>query len=128
MAKHELGNLFAGIPAELPEELVETLLNTGASSFRIERIVSLGHVSPAGFWYDQPTDEWVLLLSGSARLQFEGEEPVELVPGAYLKIPAHWRHRVEWTDPAYPTIWLAIHHGTGAQAEADTGARSVPGS
>jgi cupin 2 domain-containing protein len=102
-------NLYADIPSSLREELVQTLLS--APGFRIERIVSLGHVSPEGFWYDQETHEWVLLLAGAARLTLEGEEPLDLLPGAFLNIPARRRHRVEWTDPAHPTIWLAIHYG-----------------
>lgn len=104
-----LTNLFADLPDHLPEELIQTLLST--RSFRIERIVSRGHASPEGFWYDQETHEWVLLLTGAARLTLEGEEPLELLPGASLNIPAHQRHRVEWTDPAQPTVWLAIHYG-----------------
>jgi cupin 2 domain-containing protein len=104
----DLTNLFADIPADLPEELVQTLLST--SKLRIERIVSLGHASPEGFWYDQETDEWVLLLTGAARLTLEGEEPLDLLPGAFVNIPAHRRHRVEWTDPVQPSVWLAIHY------------------
>ena len=104
-----LTNLFAEIPADLPEELFQTLLDT--PGLRIERIVSLGHASPERSWYDQETDEWVLLLQGAARLRFEGQEPLDLRPGAFVTIPAHKRHRVEWTDPDRPTIWLAIHHG-----------------
>ena len=102
-------DLFAELPAELPEELFETLLE--AEGVRIERIVSRGHVSPPGFWYDQPQSEWVLVVSGAARLVIEGGEPVELRPGSYVNIPAHTRHRVEWTDPQQPTIWLAVHYG-----------------
>jgi cupin 2 domain-containing protein len=105
-----LTNLFAEIPTDLPEELVQTLL--GAPGLRIERIVSQGHASPEGFWYDQATHEWVLLLSGAARLLLEGEGPLELRPGSFVDIPAHQRHRVEWTDPGRPTIWLAIHYET----------------
>jgi cupin 2 domain-containing protein len=101
-------NLFADIPADLPEELVQTLLS--ASNFRVERIVSLGHASPEGFWYDPEAHEWVLLLAGAARLTLEGEEPIDLRPGSFVNIPARQRHRVEWTDPAQPTIWLAIHY------------------
>lgn len=102
-----LRNLFDHVPADLPAELFETLAATGA--VRIERIVSQGHASPPGFWYDQPTDEWVLVLSGAARLCFEGDEPLELRPGSFVAIPAHRRHRVDWTDPDHATIWLAIH-------------------
>ena len=101
-------NIFADLPSDLPEELVQTLCQT--SGIRIERIVSHGHASPDGFWYDQDSHEWVLLIAGAARLRFEGEEPVEMRPGSFINIPAHKRHRVEWTDPNQPTIWLAIHY------------------
>ena len=102
-------NLFDDLPRALPEELIETIVQ--APTLRIERIVSLGHASPEGFWYDQPTDEWVVLLSGAARLQFEGRaDAVRMDPGSYVNIPAHARHRVEWTDPERATVWLAVHY------------------
>ena len=91
-------NLFADLPRQLPQELVETLLST--VSFKIVQIVSDGHASPEGFWYDQEMHEWVLLVGGSARLRFEGEEPIDMSPGSFVHIPAHQRHRVEATDPA----------------------------
>jgi cupin 2 domain-containing protein len=100
-------NIFADVPTSLPDELVQTLLT--ASALRIERIVSLGHASPEGFWYDQDAPEWVMVVSGAARLGFEGEAPVEMTAGSFINIPAHKRHRVEWTDPSSPTIWFAIH-------------------
>jgi cupin 2 domain-containing protein len=103
-------NLLADLPGWLPHELTETLLSS--ANFRIERIVSLGNASPEGFWYDQETHEWVLLVRGAARLSFEGEEPVELVPGSFINIPAHQRHRVDWTDPNQPTVWLAIYYAS----------------
>ena len=115
-----LTNVFAEIPERLPEELIQTLLCT--TGLRIERIISLGHTSPEGFWYDQEAPEWVLLLKGAARLRFEGEELIDLRPGAFVHIPAHARHRVEWTDPDEPTIWLAIHHEPAPSASFD-GAR-----
>lgn len=78
--------------------------------FRVERIVSHGHVSPPGFWYDQAWHEWVLVLQGAARIVLaEPDETVALGPGDALLIPAHRRHRVDWTDPEQPTVWLAIH-------------------
>lgn len=101
-------NLFADIPDRLPDELLETLLADG--TFRIERIVSHGHTSPAGFWYDQDQAEWVIVLQGSARLEFEGDEPLPMGPGDFVHIPAHKRHRVAWTTPDEPTIWLAVHY------------------
>jgi cupin 2 domain-containing protein len=101
--------IHAGIPDALPRELIEPLVSSDA--VRIERIVSRGHASPPGFWYDQDTPEWVLLITGAARLLFaDRAEPVRLGPGDHLHIPAHVRHRVEWTDPDQPTIWLAVHY------------------
>ncbi|HSZ54818.1 MAG TPA: cupin domain-containing protein [Tepidisphaeraceae bacterium] len=101
-------NLFEDIPDVLPGELVQTLLD--GSQVRIERIVSRGDASPDGFWYDQQQSEWVLLLTGRARLRFEGHDAIELTPGSFLNIPARTRHRVDWTDPAEPTVWLAVHY------------------
>jgi cupin 2 domain-containing protein len=77
---------------------------------RLARIVSIGHATPAGRWDDQDRDEWVLLLRGRAGLLFEGAAAaVALRPGDHCLIPAHRRHRVEWTDVAEPTVWLALH-------------------
>jgi cupin 2 domain-containing protein len=102
-------NLFAGIPPQLSEELCTTLCR--AQGIRIERIVSEGQRSPEGFWYDQEEHEWVVVLEGSAAVEFEGEsEPVELRRGSYLNIPAHRKHRVTWTSPTEKTVWLAIHY------------------
>lgn len=104
----EVGNLFSRPSLSAGEEIFETLLETAA--FRLERIVSSGQSTPPGEWYDQEADEWVLLVSGSARLRFEGEPTaVALGPGDYLLIPARRRHRVEWTDPGQQTVWLALH-------------------
>ena len=90
-------------------EVFEELLLGGP--FTLQRIVSTGQATPPGQWYDQPTDEWVVLLSGTARLRFADEEmPVEMRPGDYLNIPAHRTHRVEWTDETQPTVWLALHY------------------
>jgi len=101
-------NMFAGVPGTLPEERFEELIRGG--QFRLERIISIGHVTPAGQWYDQDDDEWVLVLRGAAQLQFDGEpEPLPLRPGDFVLIPARCRHRVEWTDPSERTIWLALH-------------------
>jgi cupin 2 domain-containing protein len=106
----ETGNLFAGVPADLPEELLQVLWQAGR--VRVERIVSRGHATPPGRWYDQETDEWVVLLTGAARLRIEGRDGVvEMRPGDYVLLPAHLRHRVEWTDPACDSVWLAVHAG-----------------
>jgi cupin 2 domain-containing protein len=102
-------NIFSEIPDALPEEVIAEILDAGA--FKVERIISHAHSSPKGFWYDQETDEWVLVLRGSAGLLFEKEEEIFILgPGDYIHIPAHTRHRVEWTHPAEKTIWLALHY------------------
>jgi len=98
-------NLFDDLPRQLPEELITKLLEAGG--VRIERIVSLGHASPPDFWYDQDQPEWVVVLKGAAKLRID-DELVEMRPGDFQVIPAHKKHRVEWTTPDEPTIWLAV--------------------
>ena len=104
-----MDNLLTPCPDNLPEELSEVLVDN--SSVRIQRIVSLGHASPAGFWYDQPESEWVAVLTGEAALRFADQpDPIQLGPGDWINIPAHRKHRVEWTTPERPTIWLAVFY------------------
>jgi cupin 2 domain-containing protein len=106
---HQANNIFQKTPKDLHEELIEVLLETKA--VRIERIVSKGHASPPGFWYDQDRDEFVILLDGSAGLLFEEkEELIVMKPGDHVNIPAHARHRVEWTDPSEETVWMAVFY------------------
>ncbi|WP_431855873.1 cupin [Azospirillum sp.] len=102
------GNLLDALPVDLPEELFTVLAE--ADGVRVERIVSNGQASPEGFWYDQEWAELVLLVAGAAGLEMEGEAVGVLVPGDWLVIPAHARHRVAWTDPDRPTVWLAVHY------------------
>ena len=105
----DAGNLYSATPGHLLEELVEVL--GGGGDTRVERIVSRGHRSPPGFWYDQPLEELVLLLQGRARLSLaDPDEEVELDPGDWLRIRARRRHRVEATDPQGDTVWLAVHY------------------
>ncbi|MFQ6575849.1 cupin domain-containing protein [Pseudomonas sp. UM16] len=103
-----INNLFSAVSAAAAQEHFDELLRR--PGLRIERIVSQGQASPTGFWYDQPQGEWVVLLSGSAGLRL-AHEPSERVlsPGDFVEIPAHCRHRVEWTDTSAPTVWLAVH-------------------
>lgn len=104
-----MSSIFDDIPAQLPEELFTTL---GTSDcVQIERIVSRGHASPEGFWYDQERNEFVLVVQGGAGLKLENQDkPVVLEAGDYLTIPAHVKHRVEWTDASCDTIWIAVHY------------------
>jgi cupin 2 domain-containing protein len=103
-------NLLRSLPNAGGAECVDALMTR--PGLRLERIVSLGQASPPGFWYDQAEGEWVLLLSGAARLRFADEVEARLLgPGDWLDIAPHRRHRVEWTDPATPTVWLALFYG-----------------
>jgi cupin 2 domain-containing protein len=103
------GNLFTALAPDAAHEQITSLLAT--ADVRIERIVSYGQASAPGFWFDQNWAEWVIVLSGSAGLLIEGEDgPRLLRAGDYLYLPAHCRHRVEWTSPEEATIWLAVHH------------------
>jgi cupin 2 domain-containing protein len=102
------GNLFADAAPDPAAERFEDLLTQ--PGVRIERIVSSGQASPPDFWYDQPQGEWVLLLDGDAGLQFDDEAaPRRLVPGDFVWIAPHRRHRVSWTAPGRATVWLAVH-------------------
>lgn len=100
-------NIFSALPASLPHEQFDELAQ--GSGTLIQRIVSLGHVSPPDDWYDQDQTEWVIVLKGEAKLLFEGDgEPIHMKPGDYVLIPAGRRHRVEWTSADVPTVWLAV--------------------
>jgi len=99
-------NIFANIPDKLPDELFTTLLK--CDNVHIERIVSKGHTTPPEQWYDQAWDEWVMVLEGQAILVYEQSEQI-LTAGDYVLIPAHTKHRVEWTTPDSHTVWLAVH-------------------
>lgn len=108
MTQHAIANLLADLPDQLPEEQFETLLRSGEA--KLERIVSTGHCTKPGDWYDQPLAEWVMVVKGRAGLRFEDEPDTRILePGDHLLIPPHARHRVEWTSADEPTVWLALH-------------------
>jgi len=106
------GNLIQFKSSDTSRELFETLIASD-SGFRLERIRSTGQSSPLDDWYDQEEDEWIAVLTGAARLQFADPLPeigefLEMRPGDHILIPAHCRHRVDWTAPDVETVWLAI--------------------
>lgn len=107
----EVRNILADIPEFLPDEAFEAISGAGEGAVRVERILSDAHASPPGYWYDQDRSEWVMVVQGSAGLLFEGEDgAVVLRAGDYVDIPAHKKHRVEWTDPDVKTVWLAVYY------------------
>ncbi|HOI87663.1 MAG TPA: cupin domain-containing protein [Lentimicrobium sp.] len=101
------GNIFK-INVPKPDEPEKSEKLTGGDVL-IERIVSRGHVTAPGEWYDQEKDEWVVLLTGEAGLEYENGTNINLRPGDYLFIPARKRHRVTYTSTEPPCIWLAVH-------------------
>jgi len=104
----EVSSILADIPGELPNELFSLLFQN--KQLKIERIVSKGQCDTKEQWYDQDSDEWVILLQGAAILEFfDPAEKKSLSAGDYLLIPAHVKHRVDWTHPEKESIWLAIH-------------------
>jgi cupin 2 domain-containing protein len=102
-----MANIF-NLPSSLPdEELFESLVS--AENVSIERIISTGQITPPGEWYDQELDEWIILLQGFASISYADESVIQLTAGDYLLIPAHQKHRVEYTSSNPPCIWLGIH-------------------
>ncbi len=102
-----LRNLLTSLPSARDAEMSETLIT--AHGIRLQRSISFGQVSPEGFWYDQKEAEWVMVLTGRARLTIAGEpHDHDLGPGDAVFLPARCRHRVAWTDPHQPTVWLAL--------------------
>ncbi len=101
-------NIFSQIPTDLKEELFEEIISN--DTLKIERIISKGHITKDFEWYNQKSNEWVIVLKGEAILVFENSNDVRLKEGDYLNIPAHTKHRVSWTEPDVETIWLAIHY------------------
>lgn len=109
MTNLNVTNLFENLPDSMPEELVDSLVEN--QNVRIERIVSTGQASQPKFWYDQNENEWVVVLKGHAKLRFAGDAKLfEMRPGDHVLIPAHRKHRVEWTTPDEPTVWLALFY------------------
>jgi cupin 2 domain-containing protein len=104
-----MANLYRNIPPKLKDELIDILLE--GKGVKVERIVSMGHASQPDFWYDQDMSEFVILLKGGAGLLLEGQERIIVMhPGDYFNIPAHQKHRVEWTNPNEQTVWLAVFY------------------
>lgn len=103
-----MANLFENIPDNLPDEHFTDLIKE--KNIRIERIVSLGHTSPASGWYSQEDNEWVVVLEGSGTILFENGIERVLNKGDYINIPAHAKHKVIRTEPNDLTIWLAVFY------------------
>ena len=97
-------NIFNDIPSLVIGENFSELLR--CQNIVIERIVSSD--KPDNIIYNQPQDEWVILLQGKATLQLKNDI-INLTSGDYLFIPANTPHQVIKTSFEPCCIWLAIH-------------------
>ena len=104
---HEAKNLLNELPTDLAEEQFTTLCE--ADGLRIERIVSRGQTSPPGFWYDQDENEFVTLLQGEAVISYD-DGSAKLIAGDTVLIPAHKKHRVDFTSVEPPCVWLCVFY------------------
>ncbi|MFW5792667.1 MAG: cupin domain-containing protein [Bacteroidota bacterium] len=95
------------IPSEQEAEFFEVLHQN--KNIKIERIISKGHITDKNKWYNQKTDEWVLLIQGQAKIEFEENKIIELKSGDYILIPAGKKHKVIYTSKNPYCVWLAIH-------------------
>jgi cupin 2 domain-containing protein len=100
-------NIYDVENINLSDEFFEDLLKQ--KGFRLERIISKGHVTESDYWYDQDEDEFVLLLKGFAKLLFEDNSIIELKEGDYILIPKHVKHKVIYTDKNNKTFWLTCY-------------------
>jgi len=98
-------NIFDLPELPLPEELTTILIEN--NNIRIERIVSTGQVSG---WYDQDETEFVVLLEGSATIEYENNKYILLSKGDTLLIKPHERHRVSFTSDDPPCVWLCVFY------------------
>ncbi|MCU7890840.1 MAG: cupin domain-containing protein [Candidatus Thiodiazotropha sp. (ex Ustalcina ferruginea)] len=97
-------NLFKPDKADGEKETFDTLLKR--KNVSIERILS--PPDTATEITQQPYDEWVCVLQGSARLEM-ADEHINLHRGDNALIPAHTPHRVLTTSHQPHCIWLAVH-------------------
>jgi cupin 2 domain-containing protein len=103
------GNILENLP-DVVVGAEDFITLASGDGFKIQRIVSRSHCTPPNEWYDQDTTEFVSVVQGEARLLFEGEDsPRVMKAGDWILIPAHRRHRVEWTSENELTVWLAVH-------------------
>lgn len=103
--KKSVRNIYSVEGVAKDKEFSELILSADGE-FKMERVISFGHPSPDGFWYDQLEDEWVLLAKGSAQIEFERGDIVDMIAGDYLVIMAGMRHKV--TEVTEDAVWLGF--------------------
>ena len=100
----EIVNFFDNIPTSSDKEIFQTIVENNI--VKIERIISYGQTTEKENWYNQTEDEFVLVLEGEAKIQYDDQSIYHLKKGESLYINAHQKHQVIYT--ANPTIWLAV--------------------
>lgn len=92
------------LPEDAPDrgELIEPVARIGGVA--VEQILSGRLDAPQD--YNQAEDEWVIVLSGRAVVEVEGQRKV-LVSGSWMFLPAGVHHRLVDTEAG--TSWLALH-------------------
>lgn len=96
-------NLFDISKLPLKEEVTTILAKN--KNVRIEQIISTGQVSD---WFDQDKTEFLVLLDGTAELEYENGKIVTLIKGDTLLINPHQKHRVVYTSNDPPCNWLCV--------------------
>ena len=99
-------NIFSMLPENLKGEVFQELVTS--SKFRVERILTSKENQFDRSWYDQDDNEFVILLQGSAKLEFSNNKIIELIKGDYLFINCHDKHRLLEVSSKEDTIWLAF--------------------
>jgi len=102
--KNHIFNLLDNIPFTSKNEIFNTIISN--DNIKIERIISYGQTTPKDYWYNQEEDEFVLILKGDAKIQYDDGSIHILNTNDSLYIQSHQKHKVTYT--ANPTIWLAI--------------------
>ncbi len=98
-------NIFDLPSLPLHDELVTILQEN--NKIRIERIISTGQTSG---WYDQDEAEFVVLIEGFAKLEFENDCFLSMKKGDTILIHPHQLHRVAHTSMHPPCIWLCVFY------------------
>lgn len=100
-------NLFNIEKISNSEELTTILAES--KTVRIERIISSGQTSHEDFWYDQDENEFVALLQGEAVILYD-DGSTKLKAGDTVVIPAHKKHRVDFTSVEQPCVWICVFY------------------
>jgi|SRR3990172_9807156 len=101
----KIENIFADAPKNIDGEFVKRV--SLSKDITVEGIIS-SESNVRSEIYDQNEWEFVVLLEGYAKLEFEDGNQVEMRKGDYIHIPPHSKHRILKTDK--DTKWLCMFY------------------